>query len=75
MTSDITDKQCDVGYVRGTNVVRVRTAEDLDELWALLRKPQNNVAIWCDGLAEEITITTAAATPSRKRSQLKLQRW
>ena len=69
LTSDITDKQYDVGYVRGTNVVRVRTAEDLDELWALLRKPQNNVAIWCDGLTEETTITTAAATPSRKRSK------
>ena len=66
LSVDITADQYDVGYVQGSNVVRVRTAEDLDELWALLRKPQSNVAIWCDGLAGEADMTTVpAATWSR----------
>ena len=66
LSVDITAEQYDVGYVQGSNVVRIRTAEDLDELWALLRKPQSNVAIWCDGLAGEADMTTTpAATRSR----------
>ena len=73
LSSDITAEQYDVGYVQGTNVVRVRTAEDLDELWALLRKLQSNVAIWCDGLPREAdtttTATVTAATQSRKRKK------
>ena len=46
-------------YVQGS-------AEDLDELWALLRKPQSIVAIWCDGLAGEADMAIVpAATRSR----------
>ena len=35
----ITAEQHDLGYVQGTNVIRVCISEGLDELWALLRKP------------------------------------
>ena len=73
LSSDITGEEYDVGYVQGSNVVRVRTAEDLDELWALLRKPQSNVAIWCDGLSREadlcVTTTATATTGGRKRKK------
>ena len=73
LSSDITAEQYDVGYVQGTNFIRVCTTEDLDELWALLRKPQSNVAIWCDGLAREADMTTTATatttTQSHKRKK------
>ena len=70
LSSDITAEQYDVGYVQGSNVVRVRTPDDLDELWALLRKPQSSVAIWCDGLAREGEGSTATVTSqSHKRKK------
>jgi hypothetical protein len=60
--------------VQGTIVFRIRTAEDLEELWALLRKPQSqsNVAIWCDGLAGEADTTPASTRIVKERSRLKL---
>ena len=67
LTNDITADYYDVGYIQGSNVVRVRTSEDLDELWALLKQPRGNVAIWCDGLAGEIE--TPGVTTSRKRKK------
>ena len=39
LSDDITINDFDVGYIQGTNVVRVRTLYDLSELWVLLRKP------------------------------------
>ena len=32
-----------------TTIVRIRNSEDLEELWSLLRQPQKNTVLWCDG--------------------------
>ena len=70
LSSDITAGEYDVGYIQGSNVVRVRTPDDLDELWALLRNQQKNVAIWCDGLEGDAdTASASAATRGRKRKK------
>ncbi len=61
LSDDITSGDFDVGYVQGTTVVRIRTSEDLEELWSLLRQPQKNTVLWCDGL-------TAGAGHKRKHS-------
>ena len=50
LSDDITNGDFDVGYVQGTTVVRIRTSEDLEELWSLLRQPHKNTVLWCDGL-------------------------
>ena len=50
LSDDITSGDFDVGYVQGTTVVRLRTSEDLEELWSLLRQSQKNTVLWCDGL-------------------------
>lgn len=50
LSDDITSGDFDVGYVQGTTVVRIRTSEDLEELWLLLRQPHKNTILWCDGL-------------------------
>ena len=50
LSDDITTGEFDVGYIQGTTVVRVRSSEDLEELWSLLRQPQKNTVLWCDGL-------------------------
>ena len=47
------------------------TAEELDELWALVIKPQSNVVIWCDGLAREADTITTATTTTRSRKRKK----
>jgi len=40
LIDDITTSDFDVGYVQGTTVVCMRTSDDLEELWLLLRQPQ-----------------------------------
>ena len=50
LSDDITTGDFDVGYVQGTTVVRVRTSDDLEELWSSLRQPQKNTVLWCNGL-------------------------
>ena len=66
LSSDITGEEYDVG-----SNVRVHTTEDLDELWAILRKLQSNVTISCDGLSREadlcVTTTATATTSGGKR--------
>ena len=42
----------DVGYVQGTCVVRVRSKEDLVEMWTALSKPNSKITLWCDGLKD-----------------------
>ena len=61
LSDDITVGDFDVGYVQGTTVVRIRSSDDLEELWSLLRQPQKNTLLWCDGLI-------ARAAPKRKHS-------
>ena len=47
---DIVADDFDVGYIQGACVVRVRSKEDLAEMWADLRKPNSKISLWCDGL-------------------------
>ncbi len=49
---DITAKDFDVGYVHGSSVVRIRSREDLAEVWADLSKLNSKTTLWCDGLKE-----------------------
>lgn len=51
MKDDSTSGEVDVGYLQGTTVLRIRSTEDLAELWSLLKKPQKNTTLWCDGLS------------------------
>jgi hypothetical protein len=39
----------DAGYIQGSCVVRVRSKEDMAEMWSDVRKGKNNY-LWCDGL-------------------------
>ena len=41
----------DVGYIQGSTVVRIRSKEDLAEMWCDIRKCKNT-CLWCDGLIE-----------------------
>ena len=41
----------DVGYIQGSNVIRVRSKEDLSEMWSEIKKSKNT-CVWCDGLME-----------------------
>ena len=40
----------DVGYAQGNDVVRVRSTQNLTELWTELKKSQSTTSSWCDGL-------------------------
>lgn len=40
----------DVGYAQGTNVIRVRSKEDLSEMWSEIRRSKGSTCLWCDGL-------------------------
>ena len=35
-----------------TKVVRIRSNEDMSELWANVRKPNSKMNVWCNGLKE-----------------------
>ena len=39
----------DVGYLQGSNIVSIRTKEDLLEIWASFQKGVSTI-LWCDGL-------------------------
>ena len=49
LRDDINSKDFDVGYMQGSNVIRVRTKEDLSEMWADVKKQG---MLWCDGLLD-----------------------
>lgn len=49
LRDDINSKDFDVGYMQGSNVIRVRTKEDLSEMWAEVKKQGT---LWCDGLLD-----------------------
>ena len=42
----------DAGFVDGTNVVRIKTRDDLKETWGTLLNG-SKVMLWCDGLVAE----------------------
>ena len=45
-------KSLDVGYIQGTTVIRIRSKEDLAEMWSEIKKPRCTSSLWCDGLIE-----------------------
>ena len=50
LREDITTSEFDVGYVSGTNIVSIRSGEDLMEIWSCLLKGEK-IVLWCDGLS------------------------
>lgn len=52
LNEDIVAEDFDVGFVEGSSVVRMRSKQDLYELWSRLRKPGTKMSLWCDGLLE-----------------------
>ena len=64
LRDDIIVQDFDVGYIQGANVVRIRSKDDLSEMWAEL-KLKNNVSMWCDGLV-------SSKKSSRKKRKLSM---
>jgi hypothetical protein len=50
LCGDITTCEFDVGFVSGTNVVSIRSEEDLAEIWSSQLKG-DKIVLWCDWLA------------------------
>ena len=51
----------DVGFVQGSNVVSIRSAEDFQEVFSDILRVANSsckVMLWCDGLREEMVSAT-----------------
>ena len=64
---DIKSGDFDVGYMVGTEIIRVRTEEDLKEMWGEIRK-NRCTALWCDGLVDdESGKSSKSSKPGRKR--------
>jgi hypothetical protein len=49
LQDDIMVHDFDVGFIQGAHVVRIRSKDDLSEMWSEL-KLKSNVSLWCDGL-------------------------
>ena len=49
---DITSKDFDVGYLQGSKVIRLRSKEDLLEVWGYINVPNSKTTLWC-GLESE----------------------
>lgn len=47
----------DVGFIQGSNVVSIRSIEDLRELWSDMLQSASKTVLWCDGLQKEIVST------------------
>lgn len=70
LQDDIKSGDFDVGYMVGNEVTRVRTEEDLREMWSDLRK-SNSTTLWCDGLIdEESGKASKSSKSSRKRKHV-----
>ena len=62
----------DVGYMVGTEVIRVWTEEDLKEMWGEIRKNWCTTLL-CDGLVDdESSKSNKSSKPGRKRQTTKL---
>ena len=46
---DISSRVFNTGYMQGSNVIRVRTKEDMSEMWSEVKKQG---MLWCDGLVD-----------------------
>ena len=55
------------GYMLGTEVIRVRTVEDLKEMWCDIKKASGqNATLWCDGLVDDERLKTSKSGSKRK---------
>ena len=66
---DIKSGDFDVGYMPGTNVIRVRTEEDLKEMWADIKKSKSQcTTLWCDGLFDDESGKSGKSGRKRKQA-------
>ena len=63
---EVTDN-FDVGYIEGSTVVRIRSKEDLSELWANVKQPNSKVNVWCNGLKETLSATVSRDTKHKRK--------
>ncbi len=70
LCQDITQEDFDVGYVRGSTVIRSRSEEDVYEVLSDLNKPNCSLTLWCDGLKECIPVTTARGNKRKKTASI-----
>ena len=72
LSSDITAGDCDidVGYVQDSNVVRVSTTDDLDEVWTL---QETNKKMWQYGAMNWRETQTRQAAPSGRKSKKQIE--
>ena len=47
-------EEFDVGYIQGTTIIRVRSKDDIDEMWSEIQKSKNT-SLWCDGFVDNRT--------------------
>ena len=41
--------------MQGTTIIRVRSKDDIDEMWSEIQKSKNTSCLWCDGLVDNRT--------------------
>ena len=63
LSDDITTDDFDVGFFDGSNTIRIRTKEDLAEVWGEMQK-KSKITLWCDGL-----IIQGKNTDTQKRTK------
>ena len=67
LRDDITLGDFDVGYMLGTEVIRVRTVEDLRQMLCDIRKASGqNATLWCDGLVDDERLKTSKSGSEKK---------
>ena len=66
---DMKSGDFDVGYMVGTEIIRVRTEEDLKEMWGETKRSPCTV-LWCDGLVDDSSGKSSKSSKSgRKRKR------
>ena len=67
LRDNITLGDFDVGYMLGTEVIRVRTVEDLRQMLCDIRKASGqNATLWCDGLVDDERLKTSKSGSKKK---------
>ena len=64
LKEDVVCGDFDVGYVQGASVIRVRSRQDIKEMWPEIMK--GKIVLWCDGLKGN---KTSAPRVKRKLSE------
>ena len=47
----LTSGDFNVGYLQGSNVIRLRSVADFKDLWECLNASNSKIRLWCDGLS------------------------